>query len=144
MSSRGTWKWRSLTDFLPASLAEWLRRSPRERQTPRLIPAFSVGFVVVVVVVGWLVGCLFVSLFVCLFPPRVESYQWLKIWDLMVATLSGARRYRVSARTGWPSISLLWLGKVERLICNFYISVTARTIVWADPSLRYTSMLLGR
>ena len=30
------------------------------------------------------------------------------------------------------------------LICNFYLSVAARKIVCADPSLRYTSMLLGR
>ena len=29
------------------------------------------------------------------------------------------------------------------LICNFYLGVAARIIVWADPSLRYTSMLLG-
>ena len=30
------------------------------------------------------------------------------------------------------------------MICNFYLSVAARKIVRADPSLRYTSMLLGR
>ena len=34
------------------------------------------------------------------------------------------------------------LGEVESLICNFYLSVAARKIVCADPSLRYTSMLL--
>ena len=61
-----------------------------------------------------------------------------------VATLPGAWRYRVSARTGRPGVSILWLGEVESLICNFYISVAARKIVCADPSLRYTSMLLGR
>ena len=33
---------------------------------------------------------------------------------------------------------------MESLICNFYLSVAARKIVWADPSLRYTRMLLGR
>ena len=38
----------------------------------------------------------------------------------------------------------LWLGEMESLICNFYLSVAARQIVWADPSLRYTCMLLGR
>ena len=38
---------------------------------------------------------------------------------------------------------LLWLGEVESLTCNFYLSVAARKIIWADPSLRYTSMLLG-
>ena len=60
-----------------------------------------------------------------------------------VATLPGAWRYRVSAETGWPGVSILWLGEVEILICNFYLSVATRKIVWADPSLRYTSMLLG-
>ena len=30
------------------------------------------------------------------------------------------------------------------MICNFCFSVAARKIVFADPSLRYTSMLLGR
>ena len=61
-----------------------------------------------------------------------------------VATLPGAWRYRVSAGTGRPDVSILWLGEMESLICNFYLSVAARKIVWADPSLRYTRMLLGR
>ena len=33
---------------------------------------------------------------------------------------------------------------MESLICSFYLSVAARKIVCADPSLRYTGMLLGR
>ena len=61
-----------------------------------------------------------------------------------VATLPGAWCYRVSAGTGRPGVGILWLGEVESWICNYYLSVAARTIVWADPSLRYTSMLLGR
>ena len=61
-----------------------------------------------------------------------------------VATLPGAWRYRVSTGTGLPGVSILWLGVVERLICNFYLSVAARIIVWADPSLRYTRLLLWR
>ena len=60
-----------------------------------------------------------------------------------VATLPCAWRYSVST-TGWPGVRILWLGEVESLICNLYLSVAARKIVWADPSLRYTSMLLGR
>ena len=32
---------------------------------------------------------------------------------------------------------------MESLICILYLSVAARTIVWADRSLRYTSLLLG-
>ena len=61
-----------------------------------------------------------------------------------VATLPGAWRYRVRAGTGRPGVSVLWMGEVESLICNFYLSVAARKIVCADPSLRYTSLLLGR
>ena len=59
-----------------------------------------------------------------------------------VATLPGAWRYRVGAGTGRPGVSILWLGEVESWICIFYRSVAARKIVWADPSLRYTGMLL--
>ena len=49
-----------------------------------------------------------------------------------VATLPGAWRYRVSAGTGRPGVSILWLGEVERWICNFYLSMAASKIVWAD------------
>ena len=64
--------------------------------------------------------------------------------DTPVATLPGTWRYRVSTGTGWPGANILWLGKLESMICSFYLSVEARTLVWADPSLRYTNMLLGR
>ena len=60
-----------------------------------------------------------------------------------LATLPGAWHCRVRAGTGRPDVSILWLGEVESLICNFYLSVAARQIAYADPSLRYTSMLLG-
>ena len=60
-----------------------------------------------------------------------------------MATLRGAWRYRVSAGNGGPGVSILWLGEVERLICNFCPSVTAHKVVWEDPSLRYISLLLG-
>ena len=74
----------------------------------------------------------------------VESHTSdLKI-DTPVATLPGAWCYRVSAGTGRPGVSILRLGEVESWICSFYLSVAARKIVWADPSLRYTSLSLGR
>ena len=59
-----------------------------------------------------------------------------------VVILPGAWHYRVSTGTGQPGVSILWLGEVESWICNFYLSVTARIIVWAYLSLRYTIMLL--
>ena len=61
-----------------------------------------------------------------------------------MATLPGAWHCRVSTGTVWPGVSILSLGEVESWICNFYLSVAARKIVQADPSLRHTSMLLGR
>ena len=67
----------------------------------------------------------------------------LKI-DTPLATLPDSWNYRIHAGTGRPSVSILWLGKMESLVCNFYLSVAARKIVWADLSLSYTRMLLGR
>ena len=61
-----------------------------------------------------------------------------------MATLPGAWHYGVRAGTGRPGVSILCLSEVESLICNFYLSVAARKIVRADPSLRHTPMLLGR
>ena len=75
--------------------------------------------------------------------PRKRKIPGSKI-GTPVATLPGAWHYRISAGTGRPSVSILWLGEVESWICNFYLSVAACKIVWADPSLRYTRMLLGR
>ena len=73
----------------------------------------------------------------------VESYQWLKNWHSS-GTLPGAWRYRVSTGTDWPvSVYCDWV-RWTFLVCNFYLSVAARKIVWADPSQRYTCMLLGR
>ena len=40
-----------------------------------------------------------------------------------VATLPGAWIDRVSAGTGRPCVSILRLGEVESMICNFYLSV---------------------
>ena len=45
-----------------------------------------------------------------------------------VATLPGAWRYRVSAGTGWPGVSILRLGEMESLIRNFCLSVAARKL----------------
>ena len=46
-----------------------------------------------------------------------------------VATLPGAWRYRVSAGTGRPGVGILWLGEVESLTRNFYLSEAARKLV---------------
>ena len=41
--------------------------------------------------------------------------------------------YRVSTGTGWPGVSIPWLGKKESLICNFYVSVAACNIQQICP-----------
>ena len=64
--------------------------------------------------------------------------------ELKIGTPVATVRNRVSTETGRPGVSILWLGEVESWICNFYLNVAARKIVYADPSLRYTRMLLGR
>ena len=45
------------------------------------------------------------------------------------ATLPGAWRYRVSALTGWPGVSVLSLADRKTLIYNFCLSVAARKLV---------------
>ena len=102
-----------------ASLAYWLRRPPRGRKIPGSNPACAGIF------------------------SGSSHTSDLKI-GTPVATLPGAWRYRVSAGTDRPGVSILRLGEMESLVCNFYLSVAARYIVWADPSLRYTRMSLGR
>ena len=51
-------------------------------------------------------------------------------FDTPLATL-------LESRWNWSVVCQYTVGEIESLICNFYISVEA------DPSLRYTSMLLG-
>ena len=45
-----------------------------------------------------------------------------------LATLPGAWRYRVCAGTGQPGVSILWLGEIDSLIFNFYLSVAAHKL----------------
>ena len=46
-----------------------------------------------------------------------------------VATLPVAWCYRVSAGAGWPGVRILWLGEMESLVCNFYLSVACCCIL---------------
>ena len=54
-------------------------------------------------------------------------------YDIKIGTpadsLPGVWHYRVSAGTGWSGVSILRMGETESLICNFCLSVAARTIV---------------
>ena len=45
---------------------------------------------------------------------------------------------------GSVSVYCVCVREIESEICNFCFSVAARANVLADPSLRYTSVLLGR
>ena len=56
-----------------------------------------------------------------------------------MAALPGAWRYMSPlGLVGLVSVCCEW-GEIESLIFNSYLSVAASAIVWADPSLRYTS-----
>ena len=48
---------------------------------------------------------------------QVDSYLWLTNWFF-----SGypARCYRVSARSGWPGVNVLWLSDIASLLYNLY------------------------
>ena len=89
-------------------------------------------------------------------PRRPQTGVWfpLSLWTFFrssrasdlkietpVSTLPGAWNYGVSAGAGWSGVSILWLGEIASLICNFCLGVAAHSIMRAAPSLRYTSML---
>ena len=50
----------------------------------------------------------------------------------LVASMPHAWRFRVSARTGWLSVSIPRLGEIASLMCDFCFSVTACALVKAD------------
>ena len=61
----------------------------------------------------------------------VESYQWLKI--LALQWLLGAwRRYRVSAGTGWPGVSMLWwkVGSATSISVWQHVKLSEQTRSW--------------
>ena len=55
------------------------------------------------------------------FSMSSHTSDW-KIGTL-VATLPGAWCYRIITGTGWPGVSVLWLGEIARLICNCCLGV---------------------
>ena len=82
-------------------------------------------------------------------PPLSNSIEGF--WRLFFSWLLGfeSPHHRAFTRSSTPccpnaSLFRRFQLEVEGLICNFYLSVAARKIVCADPSLKYTSMLLGR
>ena len=63
----------------------------------------------------------------CWFSPL-----WMWLWGANCGlrkqvTLPDARSHRVSAGTGRPSASILWLGEIGSLTYNFYVSGAVRT-----------------
>ena len=61
-----------------------------------------------------------------LYPWLIDTSD-LK-YEILVVSFSDARCDKVSAWTGWPSISILWLNEIN-LTSNFYLSVPAFEIV---------------
>ena len=70
------------------------------------------------------------------FLDQVIQVTWL-------ATLPGAMCFRVSDKTGWSGVSILWLGEIASFICHFYLSMAASTLDYLDLFLRYTSHVAG-
>ena len=95
----GRWCMSGILPLVHCSLVDRLvgqvvRRPPRERKVPGSNPACA----------GIFLGS--------------SHTSDLKI-GTPVATLPGSWHYRVSTGTGRPGVSILWLGEVERWICNF-------------------------
>ena len=63
--------------------------------------------------------------------------QWLQ-----VGLLQDIQHCRVSAESGWPSVSIRWPGEIGSLICSF--CVAGHDIVWADPPQRYSWHVAGK
>ena len=85
----------------------------------------------------------------------IESYQWLKNWHSLTLIGTHASDLKkwlpcqapgvigsVLGLAGPLSVYCDWV-RWKSLVCNFYLSVAARKIVWADPSLRYTLHVAG-
>ena len=74
---------------------------------------------------------------------RVIPVTWRLIFQWLLCQMLGIIGSAL-ALVGPIYVSILWLGEKASLICNFYLSMPAGTIIWEEPSLSYTSMLLGR
>ena len=62
------------------------------------------------------------------FPTRMVYLHYIScvrytilVGNPQLGTLPDTWRYRVSAGTGRSSVSILWLGEIASLICNFYL-----------------------
>ena len=68
---------------------------------------------------------------------RRNSFCILSECDIKLGTpaasLPSAWWYRVSTGSGWPGVSILWLGEIESLVCRFYLSVAACKIEQIHP-----------
>ena len=100
-----------------ASLAYWLRHPPREQKIPGSNPACARIFP------GW------------------SHTSDLKI-GTQVATLPGACCYRVSAGTGQPGVSILWLGEMESFVRNFCLSVASPLLLLSYLSVKMLPSLV--
>ena len=77
----------------------------------------------------------------------VRPVTWLSVFQWRCQTSDLTIAVPVATwDAGWQRVGVNtpWLSETETLICNFFLSVAARTIVWADPSQKYSSMLQGR
>ena len=64
------------------------------------------------------------------------GWQGVKHYWLTSGYHARCWRYTISAGTGWPAVSILWVAEVDCMTCYFCLSVAARTLVQAKLSLR--------
>ena len=88
------------------------------------------------------------------YPPFFRSYDLMRIFfpvesyrdittGTLMATPPDAWRCRVSTWAASIGASILRLLEIASFICNFHLSVAARTIAQGDLSLRYTLYVVG-
>ena len=85
-------------------------------------------------------------------------FMWVKNWFCRVIPLTGISIWcscgsnigtvvaipclaSQSLRLDWLTqcqVSMLWQGETASLICDFLLSVAARTLIWANPSPTFT------
>ena len=98
----------------------------------------------------WKLPAVMLDCKVCCVPPvldmqSLDTGRVIICNNLKNATLEASLptldilRHRVSARSSWPVVGVLWLGEMASLI-YICLSVAACSIVEADPYMSYTML----
>ena len=69
---------------------------------------------------------------------KAESCCWLQQTAILVISQPDTWPYRVNAKTGCSSVSVLSVGETAGLVFNIYLVAAACKIVWADLAPKHT------